>query len=123
MNQPITFSFSTSYITISVILCKKQIILERGFPYTLKSPNKQLMHTFLHFVICLQNRFYTLAPISVFNVDIYSSSLRLFKIDLVVSLLPATLRQCFILMLSLPFTLVSRYICFKYLDCVKRAIF
>ena len=28
-------------------------------PYTLKSPNKQLMHTFLHFVVSLQSRFYT----------------------------------------------------------------
>ena len=59
------------------------------------------MHT-LHFVICLQSIFYTLALISVFNVDIYSSSLRLLKIDLVVSLLPATLRQYSILMLYLP---------------------
>ena len=50
----------------------------------LKSPNKQLMHTFVHFVISLKSRFYTLTPISVFYVDIYSSSLRLFKIDLVV---------------------------------------
>ena len=41
----------------------------------LKSPNKQLMHTFLHFVVSLQGRFYTLALISVFYVDIYSSSL------------------------------------------------
>ena len=40
----------------------------------LKSPNKQLTHTFLHFVVSLQGRFYTLA-ISVFYVDIYSSSL------------------------------------------------
>ena len=28
-------------------------ISERGLPYTLKSPNKQLMHTFLHFVVSL----------------------------------------------------------------------
>ena len=38
-------------------------------------------------------RFCTLAPISVFYVDIYSSSLRLLKIDLLVSLLPAIHRQ------------------------------
>ena len=50
----------------------------------------------------LHSRFYTLAPISMFYVDIYSSSLRLFKIDLVVSLLPASHRQYFILVLSLP---------------------
>ena len=41
----------------------------------LKSPNKQLVHTFLHFVICLQSISYTLAPISVSYVDIYSTSL------------------------------------------------
>ena len=79
-------------ISVSVILCDKPVLLERGLPYTLKSPNKQLTHTFLHFVISLQSRFCTLAPISVFFVDIYSSSLRLFKIDLVVSLLLATRR-------------------------------
>ena len=89
-------------IFVSVILCDKPVLLERGLPYTLKSPNKQLTHTFLHFVISLQSGFCTLAPISVFYVDIYSSSLRLFKIDLVVSLLPATRRQYSILVLSLP---------------------
>ena len=83
-------------------MCDKQLVLlERGLPYTLKSPNKQLTHTFLHFVISLQSRFCTLASISVFYVDIYSSSLRLFKIDLVASLLPATLRRHSILVLSL----------------------
>ena len=74
----------------------RRILLERGLPYTLKSPNKQLMHIFLHFVVSLQSRFYTLALIFVFDVNIYSSSLRLFKIDPVVSLLPATNRQYFI---------------------------
>ena len=61
------------------------------------------MHTFLHFVVSLQSRFYTLALIFVFDVNIDSSSLRLFKSDPVVSLLPATHRQYFILVLSLPF--------------------
>ena len=60
------------------------------------------MHTFLHFVVSLQSIFYTLGLIFVFDVDIYSYSLRLFKIDPVVSLLPATIRQYFILALSLP---------------------
>ena len=68
----------------------------------LKSPNRQLTHTFLHFVVILQGRFCTLAPISAFHVNISSSSLKLFTIDPVVSLLPATHRQCFILVLSLP---------------------
>jgi hypothetical protein len=39
------------------------------------------MHTFLHFVVSLQSRFYTLALIFVFDVNIYSSSSRLFKSD------------------------------------------
>jgi hypothetical protein len=61
------------------------------------------MHTFLHFVVSLQSRFYTLAMIFVFDMNIYSSSLRLFKSDPVESLLPATHRQYFILVLSLLF--------------------
>ena len=87
------------------------MLLERGVLYTLKSPNKQLTHTYLHFTVSLQGRFYTLAPISVFYVNIYSSSLALFKIALVVSLLPATHRQYFILVLSLVLRRsASRYI-------------
>jgi hypothetical protein len=91
--------------------------MERGFPYTLKSPNKQLMHTFLHFVVSLQSIFYTLGLTFIFDVNIYSYSLRLFKIDPVVGVLPATNRKYFILALA------SRYFCFKYLDRVKRVIF
>ena len=40
---------------------------------------------FLHFVVSLQRKFYTLALTSVFDMSIYSSSLRLFEIDPVVS--------------------------------------
>ncbi len=60
------------------------------------------MHTFLHFVVSLQSIFYTLGLIFVFDVNIYSHSLRLFKVDPVVSLLAATIRQYIILALSLP---------------------
>ena len=60
------------------------------------------MHTFLHFVVSLQSIFYTLGLIFVFDVNIYSHSLRLFKIDPVVSLLTAAIRQYIILALSLP---------------------
>ena len=75
-------------------------------------------------MISLQSRFCTYAPISVFHVDIYSSSLRLFKIDRVVSLLPATGRQYSILVLSLLLRwLRVTFVLIKYLDCVKRAIF
>ena len=81
----------------------KRILLGKGLPYTLKSPNKQLMDTFLYFVVSLQIRFYTFVLFFVFNVYIYSSSLRLFMIDpAVVSLQPATHRQYFMLALSLP---------------------
>jgi hypothetical protein len=80
------------------------------------------MHTFLHFVVRLQSRFYTLALIFVFDVNIYSSSLRLFKSDPVVSLLPATHRQYFIFSVVFAVPLASRYFCFKYLDRVKRVI-
>jgi hypothetical protein len=76
--------------------------LEKELPYTLKSPNKQLMHTFFHFVVSSQSRFYTLALVFVFDMNIYSPSLRLFKIHPVVSLLVATNRQYFTLALSLP---------------------
>ena len=41
--------------------------------------NSSCMHAFLHFVVSLQSRFYTLALIFVFDVNIYSSSLRLFN--------------------------------------------
>jgi hypothetical protein len=61
------------------------------------------MHTFSHFVVSLQSRFYTLALIFVFDVNMYSSSLRLFKSDPVESPLPATHRQYFTLVLPLPF--------------------
>jgi hypothetical protein len=60
------------------------------------------MHTFLHFVVSLQSRFYTLALVFVFDMNIYSPSLRLFKIHPVVSLLLATNRHYFTLALSLP---------------------
>jgi hypothetical protein len=90
-------------------LCDKRILLERGLPYTLKSPNKTAHEssctcTFLHFVVSLQNRFYTLGLIFVFDVNIYSCSSSY--------ILPATNR-----------TLASRYFCFKYLDRVKRVSF
>ena len=53
-------------------------------------------------MVSLQSIFYTLGLIFVFDVNIYSHSLRLFKIDPVVSLLAATIRQYIILALSLP---------------------
>jgi hypothetical protein len=84
------------------MLCDKQIVLERGFLYTLKSPNKQLVQIFLHFIVSLHSIFYTFGLIFVFDVNNYSYSLRLFKIDPVVSrpILPATSREYFILALS-----------------------
>ena len=97
------------------------MFLERGLPYMLKSPNRKLTHTFVHFVIILQSRFYTLAPISVFYVDIYSSSLRLFKIDLVVINYQQPIDNILNYRVVFAVTLASHYIGFKYLDCEKTA--
>ena len=89
-------------LPINALVTALRVLLERGLPYTLKSPNEKLMHTLVHFVISLQSRFYSWASISMSYVDIYYSSLRLFKIDLVVSHPPTIHRQYFILVLSLP---------------------
>jgi hypothetical protein len=100
--QEVTYHCIWTIISVGVILRDKRISLGKGLPYTLKSPNKQLMDTFFYFVVSLQSRFYTFVLFFVFNVYIYSSSLRLFMIDPVVSLQPATHRQYFMLALSLP---------------------
>ena len=50
-------------------------------------------------------------------LDIYYSSLRLFKCS---TNNPSTI---FYFSVVFAVTLASRYICFKYLDCVKKAIF
>ena len=80
------------------------------------------MHTFLYFVVSLQNRFYALALISVSDMNIYFSTLMLFKIDPGVSLTsnPSTIIHFIV---AFAVTLASRYICFEYLDRVKRTIF
>jgi hypothetical protein len=98
----VTYHCIWTIISVGVILCDKRILLERGLPYTLKSPIKQVMHTFLHFIVSLQSRFYTLTLVFVFDMNIYSPSLRLFKIHPVVSFLLATNRQYFTLALSSP---------------------
>ena len=122
--QEVTNHCMWTITLVGVILCDKRILLERELPYTLKSANKQLTHTFLHFVASLQRRFYILAPISVLYLNIYSSRLRLCKTDLLVSLSsisnPWTM---FNFSVVFAVKLASRYICFKYLDCVKRVIF
>jgi hypothetical protein len=60
------------------------------------------MDTFLYFFVRLHSRFYTFVLFFAFNVYIYSSSLKLFMIDPVVSLQPATHQQYFMLPLPLP---------------------
>ena len=55
----------------------KRTSFGRGLLYTFRSSNKQLNHRFLHFVVSLQSKFYTLAPAFVFDVNIYFSSSRL----------------------------------------------
>ena len=100
--QEITSLHLNYYISWCYTVREANIIGKSASIYTLKSLNKQLMYTFLYFVVTLQSRFYTLGLIFVFDVTIYSYTLRLFKIDPVVSVLPATNRQYFILALSLP---------------------
>ena len=121
--QDVTYHCIWTIISVGVILRNKRILLGKGLPYTLKSPNKQLMDTFLYFVVRLQSRFYTFVLFFVFNMYIYSSSLRLFMIDPVVSLQPATHRQYFMLALSLPLRWLRVTVVFKYHDCVKRVIY
>jgi hypothetical protein len=81
------------------------------------------MHTFLHFAVSLQSRFYTLALIFVFDVNINYSSLRLFKSDPVV-IKSSTSNPSTIFHFSVVFAvpLASRYFCFKFLDRIKRVI-
>ena len=86
--------------------------------YTLKSPNIRLIHIFLPFVVSLQSRLYTLALIFVFDLDIYSSRLRLFKIYPLVSYLPATASTLSHVSAVFPAKLTSRYVCFKYLNSI-----
>ena len=105
-NSRLTYHCILTITSVGVILCNKRILLERGRPASIYVEiikySKQLMHTFLHFVVCLQNIFYTLGLIFVFDVNIYSHSLRFFKIDPVENLLAAAIRQYFILALSSP---------------------
>ena len=70
--QKVTNHCMWTITLVGVILCDNRILLERKLPYTLKSANKQLTHAFLYFVASLQRRFYTLGPISVLYVNIYS---------------------------------------------------
>jgi len=55
----------------------------------LKSPSKQLMHAFLHYVVSLQSKipFFDAMLVVVLDVNIHPSSLRLLKVNLVVSCL------------------------------------
>jgi hypothetical protein len=121
--QEITYHCIWTITSVGVILCDKRILLERGLLYTSKSSNKQLIHTFLHFVVSLQSIFHTLGLIFVFDVNIYSYSLRLFKIDPVVSLLPATIRQYFILALSLPLRWLRVTVVLNILIALKESFF
>ena len=82
------------------------------------------MHTFLHFVVSLQSRFYTLALVFIFDMNIYSPS---FKVILDSSCRKSsTSNQSTIFHFSVVFavnTLASHYFCSKYLDRVKLVIF
>ena len=84
LNYHISWCYSVQY---------KRTSFERGLLYTFRSSNKQLNHSFLHFVASLQSKFYTSAPTFVFDVNIYFSSSRLLPIDPSLSLLQALHRQ------------------------------
>ena len=99
--QEVTYHCIWPIWPVGVILCDKRILLERGLPCALKSPNKPLVYEFLHFVASLKSRFYTLTLIFESNVNIYPYSLRLLKVDPVVTRLLATNRQYLIFALSL----------------------
>ena len=94
----------------------------RGLLYTFRSSNKQLNHRFLHFVVSLQSKFYTLAPTFVFDVNIYFSSSKLLTIDPSLSLLQAIHRQYLILALSLSLRWLSATLVLSTLISLKRII-
>ena len=96
---------------------------ERGLLYTFRSSNKQLNHRFLHFVVSLQSKFYTLAPTFVFDVNIYFSSSRLLTIDPSLSLLQAIHRQYLILALSLPLRWHSATLVLSTLISLKESLY
>jgi magnesium-transporting ATPase (P-type) len=122
--QEVTYHCIWTMISVGVILRDKRILSRRGLPYTLKSPNKQLMHTFLYFVVSLQSIFYTFVLFFVFNVYIYSSSLIKVIYDWSCRK-SSTSNPSTIFHVSVVFalTLASRYFCFKYHDCFKRVIY
>ena len=107
-------SIILSYVILSKLKVNNRTCLQFwhvyiyfGTLYTFRSSNKQLNHRFLHFVVSLQSKFYTLAPTFVFDVNIYFSSSRLLTIDPSLSLLQAIHRQYLILALSLPLRWLS----------------
>ena len=91
-----------TYLTSWCYSVDKRILLEKTPSLCVEiTKYKQLVYTFLHFVASLKCRFYTLTLIFVSEVNIYPYSLRLLKVDPVVSRLLATNRQYSILALSL----------------------
>ena len=67
--------------SVGVILHNKRTSFERGLLYRFRSLCEQLYRRFLHFIVSLQSKFYSLAPTFVFDVNIYFSSSRLLTID------------------------------------------
>ena len=111
------------YHIVGVIQYNKRTSFERGLLYTFRSSNKQLNHRFLHFVVSLQSKFYSLAPTFVFDVNIYFSSSRLLTIDPSLSLLQAIHRQYLILALSLPLRWLSATPVLSKLISLKESLY
>ena len=109
--------------SFGVILYNKRTSFERGLLYTFRSSNKQFNHRFLHFVVSLQSKFYTLAPTFVFDVNIYFSSWRLLTIHSSLSLLQAIHRQYLILALSLPLHRLSATLVLSTLISLKQSLY
>ena len=81
------------------------------------------MHTFPNFVVRLKNIFCILALIFVFDVNIYYTSSRLFKIDSVINLLTANHGQYVILVLSLQLRWFRVTFVLNTLTALKKLLF
>ena len=122
-NLSLHLNYQISYSVAVILYNKRTSFSERGLLYTFRSSNKQLNHRYIHFVVSLQSKFYTLASTFVFAVNIYFSSLRLLTIDPSLSLLQAIHRQYLILALSLPLRWLSATLVLSTLISLKGSLY
>ena len=114
LNYHISWSYSVQYIS--------EHHLKEGFYIRLDHQINSIIFRFLHFVVSLQSKFYSLAPTFVFDVNIYFSSSRLLTIDPSLSLLQAIHRQYLILALSLPLRWLSATLVLSTLISLKESL-